>query len=61
MKEERFEKNSVIIRQGEIGDKFYVIAEGRANIIHSAFPRWAPTKGMVPNTSATPRASHSMK
>jgi putative ABC transport system ATP-binding protein len=33
MKEARYEKDADIIRQGDIGDKFYVIAEGRANII----------------------------
>ena len=33
MKEETFAKDANIIRQGDHGDKFYVIAEGRAQII----------------------------
>ena len=36
MQEETFEPGAVIIRQGDIGDKFYVIARGRTEIIIEA-------------------------
>jgi putative ABC transport system ATP-binding protein len=33
MSEENFEEGARIIRQGDVGDKFYVIAKGRAQIV----------------------------
>jgi cAMP-dependent protein kinase regulator len=44
LKEEKYKKNEFVIKENEIGDKFYLICEGEAMATKTLYPDQPPQK-----------------